>query len=108
MGRELYVGNISFEVTEEDLFKLFSVVGPVRAIHLIKDAKTGQFKGCGYVKMVNAADVKAAITTLDGALLGNRQITVSVANPPKPPAGKPARRPRKPAPESRPKGSPRK
>ena len=104
MGRELYVGNISFEATEEDLFKLFSVVGPVRAIHLIKDPRSDKFMGCGYVKMVNASDVKEAIVILDGARLINREITVSEARPQKQQPAKPQSRPRKPGPERRPKG----
>jgi RNA recognition motif-containing protein len=90
MGRELYVGNITFSATEEDLENLFKVVGEVRSIHLIKDSRSGQFKGCGYVKMVDSKHVKVAIDTLDGALLIDRVITVSEARPQKPPTDKPA------------------
>lgn len=83
MGKDLYVGNISFKATEEDIMKLFSVAGKVRSIHLVTDPKTGQFKGCGFVKM---ADVEAreAIAILDGTRLVDRVITVSEARPQKP------------------------
>lgn len=81
MSKDLYVTNISPEATEEEVRKLFSVVGKVAYIHLVTDAKTGQFKGCGYVKMASEAEAKEAITTLDGALLINRIIKVSQARP---------------------------
>ncbi|WP_432822943.1 RNA recognition motif domain-containing protein [Trichloromonas sp.] len=86
---DIYVGNIPFEATEEDVRKLFEVAGKVRSIHLITDHISGKFKGCGFVKM---ADVKArvVIDTLDGALLINRQIEVSEARPQKPGDSKPA------------------
>ncbi|KAF0220865.1 MAG: RNA-binding [Geobacteraceae bacterium] len=83
MGRELYVGKISFKATEDDIWKLFSVAGTVSSIHLITDSQTGQFKGCGYVKMATADEAKEAIDTLDGALLIDRVITVSEARPQK-------------------------
>jgi len=81
MGKDLYVTNIALEATEEEVRKLFSVVGKVAYIHLVTDAKTGQFKGCGYVKMASEADAKEAITLLDGALLINRVIKVTQARP---------------------------
>ncbi|MBJ6725691.1 RNA recognition motif domain-containing protein [Geomesophilobacter sediminis] len=83
MAKELYVGRISYEATEEDLRKLFSVSGTVTSIHLITDLKTGEFKGCGYVRMSTDAEAKDAIATLDGALLIDRSITVSIAKPQK-------------------------
>jgi RNA recognition motif-containing protein len=83
MGKDLYVGNISFKATEEDILKLFSVAGRVKSIHLIKDPKTGQFKGCGFVKMADV-EAKKAIATLDGTLLVDRVIEVSEARPQKP------------------------
>lgn len=90
MGRELYVGSISFEATESDIRRLFSVAGTVSTVHLITDPQTGQFKGCCYVKMATADEAKEAIDSLDGALLLNRLITVTEARPQKPkvrPAG---------------------
>jgi len=87
MGKELYVGSLSYDTTEYDLEKLFSVSGRVTSIHLITDPKTGQFKGCGYVRMSTEAEAKDAIQSLDGALLIDRPITVSMANPQKQQAG---------------------
>jgi len=83
MVKDLYVGNISFNATEEDVLKLFSVAGRVKSIHMITDRKTGQFKGCAYVKMADV-DAKKVIATLDGALLIDRVISVSEARPQKP------------------------
>ena len=83
MSKELYVGSLSYDVTEYDLEKLFSVSGRVTSIHLICDNKTGQFMGCGYVRMSSEAEAKDAIASLDGAMLIDRTITVSKANPQK-------------------------
>ena len=81
--KELYVGSLSYDATEYDLEKLFSVSGTVTSIHLITDLKTGEFKGCGYVRMSSEAEAKDAIASLDGAMLIDRRITVSIANPQK-------------------------
>jgi RNA recognition motif-containing protein len=88
MSRELYIGNLSFAATEDDIHKLFSVSGTVVNLHLIKDPVSGLSKGCGYVKMANEKQAKAAINDLDGARLIDRIITVSIARPHKqaPPA----------------------
>lgn len=82
-GKELYVGSLSYDVTEYELEKLFAVSGKVTSIHLITDAVTGEFKGCGYVRMSTETEAKDAINSLDGALLIDRKITVSYANPQK-------------------------
>ena len=79
MSKELYVGSLSYETTEYDLEKLFSVSGRVTSVHLITDLKTGEFKGCGYVRMSTEAEAKDAIDSLDGAILIDRKITVSLA-----------------------------
>lgn len=81
MRNELYVGSISAKATEEDIRRLFSISGTVTSIHLIRDPQTQEFKGCGYVRMSTAEQVKDAIETLDGALLIDKVITVSVARP---------------------------
>jgi len=83
MGKELYVGSLSYETTEYDLEKLFSVSGRVTSVHLIVDLKTGEFKGCGYVRMSTEAEAKDAVDSLDGAMLIDRRITVSEAKPQK-------------------------
>lgn len=81
MRNELYLGSISANATEEDIRKLFSIVGTVTSIHLIRDTQTGEFKECGYLKMATAAEAKEAIETLDGALLIDRVLAVSEARP---------------------------
>lgn len=83
MAKELYVGSISAKATEMDIRKLFSVAGTVTSIHLITDPQTGAFKGCGYVRMSTEEEVEDAVETLDGALLIDRVITVSIARPQK-------------------------
>ena len=91
MNKDLYVRNISLRATEEDVRKLFSVIGKVSYIHLINDAKTGQFKGCGYVKMASEAEARDALTSLDGARLIDRLISVTEARPQQPAAQRPPR-----------------
>lgn len=81
MSKELYVGSISMNATEEDLHKLFSVIGTVTSVHLITDKETGEFKRCGYVRMATEEQAKEAIKDLDGALLVDTVITVSKARP---------------------------
>jgi len=84
MRRELYVGSLPFETTEEDLRRLFSVAGTVQAVHIITDRDSGRSKGCGYVKMTTESEAKEAINCLDGAIFENRVITVSEAREQKP------------------------
>jgi len=86
MPRELYVGSLSYEATEDDLRRFFTVAGTVQSVHLITDPVTGRSKGCGYVKMTTDAEAKEAIDCLDGALLIDRKIEVSIAKPQKPQA----------------------
>ncbi len=84
MAKELYVGYLSGSATEEDIRKLFSVVGTVTSVHLIIDPETREFKRCGYVRMAADVDPNEAVETLDGALLIDQVITVSIARPQKP------------------------
>ena len=79
--KDLYVANLSFESEEEDLLKLFSICGTVRAIHMVTDKKSGLPKGCAFVHMTTAAEAKDAINTLDGTSLHKRIICVSAALP---------------------------
>ena len=79
--KDLYVANLSFETEEEALQKLFAICGTVRAIHMVKDQKTGLPKGCAFVHMATAAEAKDAITTLDGTSLDKRIISVTAALP---------------------------
>ena len=88
MSKDLYVKHISIEATEEDVRKLFAVCGKVTYVHMVKDAKTGQFLGCAYVKMSSEAEAKDALVSLDGARFINRMIAVVPALPQRPAAGK--------------------
>ncbi len=84
MGRELYVGNLPYETSENDLRRLFAVAGTVSSVHLITDPQSGKSKGCGYVKMATVEAAREAINSLDGALVDARLIAVSEARPQKP------------------------
>jgi RNA recognition motif-containing protein len=84
MGKQLYVTNISFQATEDDIRRMFSVAGTVRSVKLLTDLQTGKFKGCGFVEMATAAEAKEAIETLDEVLLIDRLLTVVEARPSKP------------------------
>ena len=83
MAKELYVGHISEQATEEDLRKLFEIMGVVTSVHLIVDEQTGEFKRCGYVRMLSEVDLDEVVETLDGTYLIDRCIVVSIAKPQK-------------------------
>lgn len=83
MAKELYVGHISEQATEEDLRKLFEIMGVVTSVHLIVDEQTGEFKRCGYVRMLSDVDLNEVVETLDGTYLIDRCIVVSIAKPQK-------------------------
>ncbi|MDT8420098.1 MAG: RNA-binding protein [Desulfuromonadales bacterium] len=91
--RDIYVTDISFDVDEEDIRKLFSVCGTVRSVKLMTDERTGNFTGRAFVRMGNDAETQDAIKTLDGARLINRCIRVHEAKPAEaaPPADTPPR-----------------
>ena len=76
MGVEIYVGQLSGLVTEDEVKKLFSVVGTVESIHLVTDTETGTFRGCGYVRMSTADEAEESVNLMNGAMLGGRMITV--------------------------------
>jgi len=84
MAKEIYVGHISENATEEDVWKLFSVMGTVTSVHLIIDPETGEFKRCGYVRMASGINLDEVVETLDGTYLVDREIVVSIARPQKP------------------------
>jgi len=81
METKLYVGNLAFAATEEDLRAHFGQVGAVKSVTLIKDRETGRSKGFAFVEMESDADANAAIEKLNGTQLGQRSINVSVARP---------------------------
>lgn len=81
METKLYVGNLAFAATEEDLRTHFSQVGAVKTVTLIKDRETGRSKGFAFVEMESDADANSAIEKLNGTQLGQRAINVSIARP---------------------------
>lgn len=83
MGIEIYVGQLSGSVTENEIRSLFSVVGTVSSVHLVTDSGSGEFRGCGYVRMSTEDEAREAIDLLNGALLGGRLIVVKKAPPKK-------------------------
>ena len=84
MGKLLYVTNISFEATEDDLRTMFSVAGTVRSIKLLTDPQSGKFRGCGFVEMSSDAEAKEAVNSLDEVIMIDRLLTVVIARPSKP------------------------
>lgn len=84
MGKQLYVTNISYQATEDDMRKLFSVAGRVANVKLLMDAVTGKSRGIGFVEMKTIQEAKEAVETLDDCLLIDRQIKVEEARPPQP------------------------
>ncbi len=105
MAKELYVGHISEQATEDDLRKLFSLMGPVTSVHLIVDQETGEFKRCGYVRMLAEVDLKEVVETLDGTWLIDRCIVVSIAKPQKDRPAKTTHARRKPGETRRPEAA---
>jgi len=81
MEKKLYVGNLSYATTEDELRELFGQVGTVVSVELIRDRSTGNSKGFGFVEMSNQSEVEAAIGKFNGFSLGNRDIKVSIARP---------------------------
>jgi RNA recognition motif-containing protein len=82
--KKLYVGNISFQATEEDLRELFAKSGDVESVKMITDQITGKPKGFGFVEMATEEDAKKAITALNGTSFKDRSITVAEAKPQQP------------------------
>ncbi len=81
MEKKLYVGNLPYTTTEDDLRSLFSQAGAVESVELIKDRDTGNSKGFAFVSMATQSDAEKAITTFNGYSMGNRQIKVNIARP---------------------------
>jgi cold-inducible RNA-binding protein len=80
MGNRLYVANISFKATEENVRSLFDKIGEVVSINLVTDARTGKTKGFAFVEMASAGEARKAIETLNGTLLLDRALSVSEAH----------------------------
>ena len=77
----IYVGNLSYEVTEEDLKEAFGVFGEVDTVKVIKDNYTGRSKGFGFVEMPDKSEAQSAIEGLNGKDLKGRSLNVNEARP---------------------------
>ena len=78
---KIYVGNLSYEVTEEDLRQEFAAFGEVTSANIITDKYSGRSKGFGFVEMASKSEAEAAITGLNGKTLKERTIIVNEARP---------------------------
>ena len=83
----IYVGNLSFEVTDDDLRQLFSAHGEVESASVVKDRFSGESRGFGFVEMPAKKDADAAIAALNGTDVKGRSITVNEAKPKAPKSG---------------------
>ena len=81
MNKKLYVGNLSYATTEDELRTLFAEVGPVASVALITDRQTGQSKGFGFVEMETDKAAQEAIERLNNSMVNERALTVNEARP---------------------------
>jgi cold-inducible RNA-binding protein len=77
----IFVGNLSFQTTQEDLLATFSQFGNVERVNIVTDRDTGQPRGFAFVEMTNAQDAQTAISQLNGAELNGRALNVNEARP---------------------------
>lgn len=81
MESKLYVGNLSYNTTDNDLRELFAQAGEIQQITLVTDKFTGQPKGFGFVQMVNQVDAEKAIRMFNDQELDGRRLIVNIARP---------------------------
>ena len=81
MSNKLFVGNLSFNVTENDLNDAFAAHGTVTETNLMMDRTTGRPRGFGFITMSSPEEAQKAIAALNGSQLGGRALTVNVAKP---------------------------
>jgi cold-inducible RNA-binding protein len=81
MEKRLYVGNLPFDTSEDDLHQLFSAHGQIVSAKLITDMETGRSRGFGFVEMSTEDEAKAAIEKMNKAKVGDRELTVNEARP---------------------------
>ena len=81
MESKLFVGNLSYNVTEEELRELFSQAGELKEVAVIVDRDTRRPKGFAFVEFVNQADAEKAIQMFNDYELDNRRLTVNIARP---------------------------
>jgi cold-inducible RNA-binding protein len=81
MSNKMFVGNLSFNTTENDLQDAFAAHGTVTEVNLMMDRETGRPRGFGFVTMSNAEEAQNAIAALNGKQVDGRALTVNVAKP---------------------------
>jgi RNA recognition motif-containing protein len=81
MGKKLYVGNLTYDVTDSALEQMFAAHGTVQSAQVIMDRDTGRSKGFGFVEMGSDQEAQAAIQALNGQMVGGRSLTVNEARP---------------------------
>jgi cold-inducible RNA-binding protein len=81
MSNRLHVGNLSYQITEQDLSQMFAEIGAVTSAQVTSDRATGRSRGFGFVEMESADAAQQAITALNGREVGGRALAVSEARP---------------------------
>jgi len=81
MDAKLYVGNLSYDTTEDGLRTKFAEAGTVISVEVIKDRDTGRTKGFAFITMNNQTEAENAIKMFNGKMLDNREIKVNIARP---------------------------
>jgi len=81
MAKNIYVGNLVWDATQDDLYNLFQEHGKVTRAQVIMDRETGRSRGFGFVEMENDGEAEKAITALNGADFRSRPLTVNEAKP---------------------------
>ena len=81
MSDKLFVGNLSFDITEKDLQDAFAAHGTVTETNLMMDRTTGRPRGFGFITMNSPEEAQKAIAALNGSQLGGRALTVNIAKP---------------------------
>jgi RNA recognition motif-containing protein len=81
MSTKLYVGNLSFNTSSQDLETMFGEAGTVQSVTILEDRETGRSRGFGFVEMASSEDANNAIATLDGKEVDGRNLKVNEAKP---------------------------
>ncbi len=81
MSMKLYVGNLSFETSVQDLEKLFGEIGTVESTNIIEDRETGRSRGFGFVEMSSEEEGKSAMAAINGKEINGRALLVNEAKP---------------------------
>ncbi len=87
MNLKLYVGNLPFGASEEDVRKLFSEAGTVQSVKIVTDSYSGRSRGFGFVEMASPEEAEKAVSLVNGKTLMERTLIVSEAKPQKKKAG---------------------